>query len=927
MQFLNIPFLPELRKRWKGSIRLRHTVMLSVIVLLIMGIGSALVIYQQGKTIQKAVEARAIAFSRSFALIGAAAVLDNLFRIQEAMGQYIPPDILQLDVIDADYMIVAAKDPQRIGTVLSDEDWLPLSKTKSESVAYSRDANGEPILVIVEPLYDNRAPSFKEGNIGAWVRVVFSLTHVRQEELQAVRRMVLVTLALIVAGIIAVQLAQRQVTHVFRGIIGQLEGTLSTLSGSSGKGPMEAESAYLVARTVQPGEGELEYLTEAVAETTGLLKSRSEALRQSRELLQSVLDNATAVIYIKDTQGRYLLINRQYETLFHITREEVTGKTDHDLFPKEAADAFRANDLEVLRAGAPIKVEEVAPHDDGLHTYISLKFPLRDPEGKAYAVCGISTDITDRKRAEEALQALTVSLEQKVQERTSELAIARDQALEATRHKSEFMANMSHELRTPLNAVIGFSEVLLEQMFGDLNPKQDEYIQDILASGRHLLALINDILDLSKVEAGRMELELSTFDLPMLLENTCAMVQERAIRHGLHLTLDIDKHLAAFTADERKVKQTILNLLSNAVKFTPQGGTICLRARPDSGYVEISVSDTGIGITPEHQQKIFEEFYQAGDDSGRKREGTGLGLSLAKKFVELHGGKVWVKSEKGLGSTFTFTLPMRAPVEKTAAEREMGPVAQAKRPVVLVIEDDASAAKLLSIHLMEAGFNVEVANDGEAGFEKAQALQPAIITLDILMPGLDGWDLLARLKADQRTAPIPVVIVSIVDERGRGFALGAAEYLVKPVQPEELISAVRRVAQLKVSGHRKATILAIDDDPIVLELMDAALSPEGFAVLKAGGGVEGLRLAQERVPDLIVLDLLMPDVDGFEVLDELKHNSITADIPIVILTCKTLTREDKDRLNGKINHLMLKGEFSRTDLIAHLRSVLQSGSS
>jgi signal transduction histidine kinase len=265
--------------------------------------------------------------------------------------------------------------------------------------------------------------------------------------------------------------------------------------------------------------------------------------------------------------------------------------------------------------------------------------------------------IDEKQRVLDELRDLNRTLEDRIHQRTAELEEKSRQLEIANRHKSEFLANMSHELRTPLNAVIGFSEVLLERMFGDLNDKQEEYLQDILSSGRHLLALINDILDLSKVEAGRMELELTTFDLPTALKNTITLVRERATRHGIRLHLDVDDQLGEITADERKVKQVLLNLLSNAVKFTPDGGAITVRAAPSPGAVEIVVSDTGIGIAPEDQVKIFEEFQQVGLDYARKGEGSGLGLTLAKRFVELHGGRIAVASALGAGSTFTITLP------------------------------------------------------------------------------------------------------------------------------------------------------------------------------------------------------------------------------------------------------------------------------
>lgn len=515
-------------------------------------------------------------------------------------------------------------------------------------------------------------------------------------------------------------------------------------------------------------------------------------------------------------------------------------------------------------------------------------------------------------------------LEEQVSLRTAELEELNVQLETVTRHKSEFLANMSHELRTPLNAIIGFSDVLLEKekMVGGLNEKQEEYIEDILGSGRHLLSLINDILDLSKVEAGRMELELTTFDLQMLLEDTLMLVRERASRHGIQLTLDVHTRVGDLTADERKVKQILLNLLSNAVKFTPDGGKISVRTGRSAGLVEISVSDTGIGIPPEDQQRIFEEFRQTKRKDPHVGEGTGLGLTLAKRFVELHGGRIWLESEVGRGSTFTFTLPMQSVLEKTVTTRDTTLDVQHKGPLVLVIEDDPFAAKLLSLYLTEAGFAVEVVNESEAALEKVRTLHPALITLDILMARPDGWEILTRLKTNDLAERIPVVIISVLDERGKGLALGAADYLVKPVDRQALISSVRRLSRTALD-RRDVTILAVDDDPMALELMDAVLRPDGFTVLKAGGGREGLRLARERRPNLIVLDLLMPDVDGFQVLDELKHDPLLAGIPIVILTCKTLSPEDKARLAGEISYLIQKDGFNRADFVGQVRSLIE----
>ena len=357
----------------------------------------------------------------------------------------------------------------------------------------------------------------------------------------------------------------------------------------------------------------------------------------------------------------------------------------------------------------------------------------------------------------------------------------------ASGHKSEFLASMSHELRTPLNAVIGFSDVLLERMFGDLNERQEEYVRDIRDSGRHLLELINEILDLSKVEAGRMELEPVALSLPEVLEQALSLVRDRAARQNLTVELEIAAEVGVVWADEIKLKQVVVNLLTNAVKFTPEGGRIDVTARVTGDEVQVYVRDTGVGIAEADQARIFEAFQRG--DRRVSVEGTGLGLTLSKRFVELHGGRIWVASEVGEGSTFGFALPLeRAPEPvpaPTTAEPEAG--------TVLVIEDDRRSAELLELYLEGSGLRVVLARDGAEGLELARALRPRAVILDILLPRLDGWDLLGRLKNDPATAGIPVVIVTMLDERGKGLALGAVDYLVKPVSREAMLEALEGV--------------------------------------------------------------------------------------------------------------------------------------
>jgi signal transduction histidine kinase/CheY-like chemotaxis protein len=493
----------------------------------------------------------------------------------------------------------------------------------------------------------------------------------------------------------------------------------------------------------------------------------------------------------------------------------------------------------------------------------------------------------------------------------------------ASRAKSDFLANMSHELRTPLNAIIGFSEVLLEQMFGPLNAKQAEYLGDIVTSGRHLLLLINDTLDLSKIEAGKMELELATFALPALLEDGVTMVRERATRHGIECRVDTGPDLDEVEADERKVKQVVFNLLSNAVKFTPDGGRVEVRARRVGHRAEVAVADTGVGIDPADQGRIFQEFQQAGH-----QEGSGLGLALARSLVALHGGSLWVESEPGSGSTFIFTLPVRqtavsetAARESTLAKAETARVPRASNAApatVLLIEDDPRSVELLTLYLEGGGFEVAACGDGQAGMEAARRLRPDAIVLDIMLPDFSGWDFLSLVKGDETTARIPVVIVSMLDERGKGLALGAADYLVKPVSREDLLATLHPIIAAR-DEDGSCKVLTIDDDPVAIKLIETVLGEKGFTVVGAPSGAEGVQAARAERPSVIILDLLMPGIDGFEVIERLQADPTTAEIPIVILTAKDIAPEERERLAAHVAHLAAKASFSPAEFVELVR--------
>ena len=385
--------------------------------------------------------------------------------------------------------------------------------------------------------------------------------------------------------------------------------------------------------------------------------------------------------------------------------------------------------------------------------------------------------------SQSALAVFNARVFHELQRKSAELEVA-------SQHKSDFLASMSHELRTPLNAVIGFSEVLLERMFGELNDRQEEYLRDILNSGKHLLELLNEILDLSKVEAGRMELELSAFSVRGVIEHALALVRERAALHGITVTVEIDPTVDLITSDELRFKQVMLNLLSNAVKFTPDNGHVAVSAAQTQHGLTVTVTDDGIGIPAEDRERIFESFHQ-GRRGAPREEGTGLGLTLCRRIITLMGGEMTLHSEVGVGSTFGFTVPLAEWATPTRSN-----LLDPRDPVVVVIDDDRASLGLMSAYLDGLGVRVVRARDGEEGLEAIRQVEPVAAILDIRLPGIDGWKVLEQLRADPATQTLPVIIATILDEKSRGLAAGAADYLIKPVGREELLAALRRVDAL-----------------------------------------------------------------------------------------------------------------------------------
>jgi signal transduction histidine kinase/DNA-binding response OmpR family regulator len=518
-------------------------------------------------------------------------------------------------------------------------------------------------------------------------------------------------------------------------------------------------------------------------------------------------------------------------------------------------------------------------------------------------------DLTHLKRTEEALQA------------------AKDQAEQASRAKSEFLANMSHELRTPMNAIIGFTRLIMRRCKDLLPERQYGNLEKILASANHLLGLINDVLDLSKIEAGRMEVRPLEFALEPLVDQ-CLRTVEPMIRSGrVQLIKEIEPGLPHLISDQDKLRQILFNLLSNAAKFT-EAGTITVTARRSGEAIAIAVADTGIGIPPDQLETVFEEFRQVDSSSTRQYGGTGLGLSISRRLAQLLGGDIALESAPGVGSTFTLTVPLRcaAPLP-CAPAKEPTPLSAAAEPaarearagagrLVLAIDDDPDVVLLLKENLADAGYRVVGALSGAEGLRLARELMPSAITLDIVMPETDGWQVLHGLKADPVTRDIPVLLLSVVDQKDLGYRLGAADYLMKPFERDDLIAALHRVSP------RCRRLLVVDDDPHVADLVRQSLEDEPYQIDAAADGLAALAAIAQRRPDVILLDLLMPRMDGFEVIATLQKDPERRDIPVIVLTAKTLSRAERRSLKEHALAVIQKGALDREALIAEIKAAL-----
>src|SRR3989454_10456431 len=541
------------------------------------------------------------------------------------------------------------------------------------------------------------------------------------------------------------------------------------------------------------------------------------------------------------------------------------------------------------------------------------------------------------QHANDMLEISNQTLEKKVQERTAELTRATAEAQEAktpaeeaNRAKSAFLANMSHELRTPLNAIIGYSEMLQEdaQDLGEKHFVAD--LQKIHSAGKHLLGLINDVLDISKIEAGKMDLFLETIDVPAMVQDVVNTIKPLVQKNGNALTVDCADNLGPMRADATKGRQALFNLLSNACKFTDKG-TISLRVSRErtnrAGHFTFRVSDSGIGMTPEQLSQLFKAFTQADASTTRKYGGSGLGLAITRHFCQMMGGEVTVESEVGKGSAFTVKLPAvvispkqekheTAEVIKTKRVSEAAPGAS----TILVIDDDPTVHDLMRRFLTKEGFRVAIAPGGKEGIEMAKELKPDLITLDVLMAEMDGWSVLTALKADPAIADIPVIILTMFDDKEMGFALGASDYMTKPINRDRLVNVLRRHHH---GGHQPCQGLVVEDETSIRQIVRRVLGKEGWTVREAENGRAGLQAVAESKPAVILLDLMMPVMNGFDFVRELRKNKDWQEIPVVILTAKDLTVEDRQQLKGNVERVLQKGDYNREQLLGEVRALVK----
>ena len=617
------------------------------------------------------------------------------------------------------------------------------------------------------------------------------------------------------------------------------------------------------------------------------------AAQEQKQYFAELVSNSPVAIVTLDVQHNVVSCNPAFEKMYGYQEADVVGRKLDDFITTETTRSEAVGYTEQALASRPVQVISQRRRKDG---------SLVDVE-----VLGVPVVVNGRRVG---LMALYHDI--------TELLRARRDAEGANSAKSQFLASMSHELRTPLNAIIGYSEMLQEDAADRGESASVPDLQKIHSAGKHLLALINDVLDLSKIEAGKMQLYLETFEVAPVVEQVASTVRPLVEKNANRLVVQCAADLGAMHSDVTRIRQVLLNLLSNASKFTDHG-TITLEVERVGREVMFRVRDTGIGMTAEQLGRLFETFSQAEASTAAKYGGTGLGLAISRRFCQLMGGDVEAASEVGAGSTFTVRLPAEGPVEAAPLADAAQPGRAGAAGTVLVIDDDASARDLVTRFLEKQGLEVIGVADGAAGLKAARTRRPHVITLDVVMPGMDGWAVLTALKGDPVTADIPVVMLSVVDEKNLAFALGASDFLTKPIDRDRLT----RVLQKYERAGAPRRVLVVEDDSLTRAALRRAMESEGWDVVEAENGRVALERSAEWVPDLVLLDLMMPEMDGFEFLEALRAREAWRGVPVVVITAKELTEADRRRLNGGVERVVAKGGRGLEALAAAVREHLR----
>ncbi|HWZ97343.1 MAG TPA: response regulator [Candidatus Dormibacteraeota bacterium] len=669
--------------------------------------------------------------------------------------------------------------------------------------------------------------------------------------------------------------------------------------------------------------------------------------------LYLVLDPSLEIVAVSDAYLRATMTKR----------EEILGRGIFDVFPDNPQDPsatgvrnLRTSLERVLRekvadAMAVQKYDIRRPESEGgafeQRHWSPANSPVLGPNNEVLYIIHRVEDVTEfvrlkqqgiaQERLAEDLRTQTGLMEAEIYQRAAEvqeanrrleaanqeLIKAKEEAERGSKFKDQFLSTMSHELRTPLNAVLGFSDLLSDERYGPLNERQKRYISHIHTGGKHLLTLISDILDLSKIEAGRMELAPENLSLELAFSEVLSVMRPLGDKKSHTLSQQVQPGLVV-RADATRFRQVLMNLLGNAIKFTPEGGRIEINALRVGENVRIEVRDNGPGIPPEEQKRIFEAFYRL-RESGARTEGTGLGLAITHRLVELHGGELTLESEVGHGSCFHFMLPAALGFHQVISSKTLVLPSAARLPRVLVIEDDRAAAQLIQAQLTSTGYEVLLCHEPQKALEYAIQFQPGAITLDIVMKPKNGWEVLTQLKRDARTAQIPIIVVSILDQPGMGTLLGADEYLVKPVEKSSLLAALARRINAKPASGRVKPVLVIEDDAPTREFITEMLTAQGHAVVTASDGAQARAQVNLHLPELVILDLGLPDISGLELIAEWRSHPRTVDLPVFVLTSMDLSKEDQIYLRGHAESLFHKRHSWHEALARELNRVVSLG--